>query len=104
MKTTASASLASCFAALSISAAEPVDAFPRQPPVPYLSVEESLKRFQIQDGYRLEPVLTEPAIKKPVAISFTDGLFWSIHEMQLLQPPMPLAAKPAAKKPVNAFQ
>lgn len=48
------------------------DAFPKQPPVPYLSVEESLKTFQIQDGYRLEPVLTEPIIKEPVAIAF-DG-------------------------------
>lgn len=32
------------------------------------------------------------------------GLFWSIHEMQILQAPIPLAAKPAAKKPANAFE
>ncbi|MDF1755510.1 MAG: discoidin domain-containing protein [Verrucomicrobiales bacterium] len=40
--------------------------------IPYLSVEESLKTFQLPEGYHLEPVLTEPAISEPVAIAF-DG-------------------------------
>ena len=47
-----------------------------------------------------------PAKAKFVRITQTgavDGLFWSIHEMQLLQPPIPFTAKPVAKKPANAF-
>jgi len=40
--------------------------------VPFLSVEESLERFRLPDGYRLEPVLTEPEIAEPVAAAF-DG-------------------------------
>ena len=57
---------------LTASAADKPDAFPPQPAIPYLSVAESLKTFQLPDGYRLEPVLTEPDIKEPVAIAF-DG-------------------------------
>lgn len=40
--------------------------------LPYLSVEESLKTFQLPEGYRLEPVLSEPHITEPVAAAF-DG-------------------------------
>lgn len=40
--------------------------------LPYLSVEESLKTFHLPEGYRLEPVLTEPQIAEPVACAF-DG-------------------------------
>ena len=68
--------------AATVTAAEPADAFPKQPPVPYLSVEESLKRFQIQDGYRLEPVLTEPIIKEPVAIAFDGNGRMFVAEMR----------------------
>ena len=82
MKTTASASIACCLAALGLSAAQPPGDFPKQPPVPYLSVEESLKRFQIQDGYRLEPVLTEPIIKEPVAIAFDGNGRMFVAEMR----------------------
>jgi glucose/arabinose dehydrogenase len=46
--------------------------FPLQPAVPYLSVEEQLKTFQLPEGYRLEPVLTEAHIKEPVVCAF-DG-------------------------------
>ncbi len=40
--------------------------------LPYLSVEESLATFELPEGYRLEPVLTEPQITEPVACAF-DG-------------------------------
>ncbi|MDF1812872.1 MAG: discoidin domain-containing protein [Verrucomicrobiales bacterium] len=40
--------------------------------LPYLSVEESLKTFQLPEGYRLEPVVTEPHIAEPVVCAF-DG-------------------------------
>lgn len=40
--------------------------------LPYLSVEESLKTFQLPEGYRLEPVVTEPHITEPVVSAF-DG-------------------------------
>jgi glucose/arabinose dehydrogenase/mono/diheme cytochrome c family protein len=40
--------------------------------LPYLSVEESLKTFQLPEGYRLEPVVTEPQITEPVVCAF-DG-------------------------------
>jgi len=40
--------------------------------LPYLSVEESLKTFQLPEGYRLEPVVTEPEITEPVVCAF-DG-------------------------------
>ena len=41
-----------------------------KPPVVALSVAEEQKRFQLQPGYRIEPVLTEPAIEQPAAIAF----------------------------------
>lgn len=40
--------------------------------LPFLSVEESLKTFHLPEGYRLEPVLTDPVIAEPVAAAF-DG-------------------------------
>ena len=40
--------------------------------LPFLSVEESLESFHLPEGYRLEPVLTEPQIAEPVACAF-DG-------------------------------
>lgn len=39
---------------------------------PFLSVEESLKTFHMPEGYRLEPVVTEPHISEPVTCAF-DG-------------------------------
>ena len=38
--------------------------------IPYLSPEESLKTFQLPEGYRLEPVVTDPIIAEPVACAF----------------------------------
>src|SRR6056297_2436783 len=40
--------------------------------LPYLSVEESLETFHLPEGYRLEPVVTEPEIAEPVVCAF-DG-------------------------------
>lgn len=43
-----------------------------KPPVLPLTVEEQAKKFLLQPGYSLEPVLTEPQIQQPGAITF-DG-------------------------------
>ncbi len=40
--------------------------------IPYLPVEESLERFRLPEGYRLEPVVTEPLVAQPVICVF-DG-------------------------------
>ncbi|MES2795999.1 MAG: c-type cytochrome [Bacteroidota bacterium] len=48
-----------------------IDLEPKQPVQP-LSVEEEQKQFLLQPGYKIEPILTEPAIQQPAAISF-DG-------------------------------
>jgi mono/diheme cytochrome c family protein/glucose/arabinose dehydrogenase len=47
------------------------DLSPR-PPVTPLSVAEQQKRFVLQPGFRMEPVLTEPRIEQPGSIAF-DG-------------------------------
>ncbi len=52
------------------------------PPVPYLSVEESLKTFQLPDGYKLTPVLSEPAIKEPVVAVFDGNGRMFVAEMR----------------------
>lgn len=43
-----------------------------KPPVLPLPVDEQRKKFMLQPGYKLEPVLTEPEIQQPGAITF-DG-------------------------------
>lgn len=50
----------------------PEDTLSAQPAVVQQSVQEQQERFVLPPGYRLEPVLTEPAIKEPAAIAF-DG-------------------------------
>ena len=45
---------------------------PEPTPPPYLSPEESVKLVQLPPGYRLELVLSEPAIREPV-VSVFDG-------------------------------
>ena len=50
--------------------------------VPYLSVEESLKTFQLQPGYRLEPVVAEPIIKEPVVAAFDGNGRMFVAEMR----------------------
>ena len=48
-----------------------IDASPKPPVLP-LSPEEQKKKFVLMDGYEMNPVLTEPQIQQPGAISF-DG-------------------------------
>src|SRR5688500_15774260 len=48
-----------------------IDLEPKPPVVP-LPVEEQQKKFLLPAGYKLEPVLTEPEIQQPGAITF-DG-------------------------------
>lgn len=57
---------------LSSLVAEEVKRYSPTGTVPYLSVEESLKTFHMPEGYRLEPVVTEPEITEPVVCAF-DG-------------------------------
>lgn len=48
-----------------------IDLEPRPPVVP-VSPKEQRKTFLLQDGYEIEPVLTEPQIQQPAAVTF-DG-------------------------------
>lgn len=41
-----------------------------KPPVTPLSPEDQVKSFQLPPGYKIEPVLTEPQIEQPGAITF----------------------------------
>ncbi len=60
--------------------------FPPMPPVQPRSVAESLKTMQLPPGYRLEPVLTEPAIAEPVALSFDgDGRMFVVEMRTYMQ-------------------
>ncbi len=77
----AALSIVGCLAG-KVGAADSDATFPKQPPVPYLGVEESLKHFQLPAGYKLEPVLTEPIIKEPVAIAFDGNGRMFVAEMR----------------------
>ncbi len=47
------------------------------PASPVLSVDQSLKSFQIQPGFVIEPVVSEPLIDKPVCLDFDSrGRMW----------------------------
>ncbi len=50
--------------------------------LPYLSVEESLKTFQLPEGYRLEAVVTEPEIAEPVVCAFDGNGRMYVAEMR----------------------
>ena len=52
------------------------------PPVPFLSVEESLRTFHLPDGYSLEPVVTEPHIHEPVVAVFDGNGRMFVAEMR----------------------
>ena len=61
-------------------------AWPAKAPVPLLSPAESAKKLQIAPGYRLELVLSEPAIKEPVAIAFDgDGRMFVVEMRSYMQ-------------------
>jgi mono/diheme cytochrome c family protein/glucose/arabinose dehydrogenase len=55
---------------------------PPMPPVPALTPEETLKTFKLPDGYRLEPVVTDPDIKEPVQTVFDGNGRMYIAEMR----------------------
>ena len=63
------------------AAAEPVAAAPPAPPKA-LSPEASIATMQLQKGYRLEPVLTEPQIAEPVMIAFDGNGRMYVAEMR----------------------
>jgi len=50
----------------------PTRIFDSTPSVDYLSPEESMKTFNLPNGYHLQLVASEPMIKEPVAIAW-DG-------------------------------
>ena len=61
---------------------KPAYTFPIKP----LSAEEELKTIQLQDGYSLELVLSEPVIKEPVAIAFDgDGKMYVVEMRTYMQ-------------------
>ncbi len=61
---------------------KPTYTFPIQP----LSAEEELKTIQLQEGYSLELVLSEPVIKEPVAIAFDgDGKMYIVEMRTYMQ-------------------
>ncbi len=50
------------------------------PPAPVLSVEDALKTFTLAEGYVIEPVVAEPLVEKPVALSFdANGNIWVVE-------------------------
>src|SRR5438132_361826 len=61
-----------CLGASRLAGAETAEEFPAQPPIPYLSPEEEAKTFVVEDGYKLELVLSDPVIREPVVTVF-DG-------------------------------
>ena len=50
--------------------------------VPVLSVGESIKDFQIEDGFMIEAVCAEPLIEDPVALSFDEDANMWVVEMR----------------------
>lgn len=74
------------FSLLAATAFAQDPAFPPKPPVKPLSVAESLKHVQLPKGYRLEPVLSEPDVAEPVAISFDgDGRMFVVEMRTYMQ-------------------
>lgn len=62
-------------------AAKP-DEFPPMPPVPALSAAEQLKLFELPEGYSMELVLDESAVKEPVQIVFDGNGRMYVAEMR----------------------
>lgn len=56
------------------------------PPAPILSVDASLKAMQVADGFVVEPVVSEPNVFNPVAMTFDgNGRMW-VAEMTRYMP------------------
>ncbi len=86
---TLSLALIAAFASVSAASAAPdteVKVFEPTGSLPYLSVEDSLKTFELPEGYHLEPVLTEPNIAEPVACAFDgNGRMYVIEMLSYMQ-------------------
>ena len=53
---------------------------------PVLSPSDSMKTFQLQPGYRVELVASEPMVQEPIAIDFdADGRLWVIEMLGYMQ-------------------
>lgn len=56
------------------------------PPAPVLSVKQALQSFQVQPGFVIEPVVSEPNVFSPVALAFdAQGRMW-VAEMTTYMP------------------
>jgi len=69
-------------ASISLRAADEPHPIPSPAPVPYLSAQESLKKFVLPEGYRLELVLSEPEIAEPVVCAFDGNGRMYVAEMR----------------------
>ncbi|MFA6545520.1 MAG: discoidin domain-containing protein [Limisphaerales bacterium] len=56
--------------------------FPPRPRIPMLPAAESLKKFQLPPGYRMELVVAEPHVKEPVAAVFDGNGRMFVAEMR----------------------
>src|SRR5688572_5312573 len=56
------------------------------PPAPPLSIEEALKTFKIQPGFRIEVVASEPLIEAPVEMEFDPAGNLYVLEMRPFMP------------------
>ncbi len=50
------------------------------PPAPYLGIEDSMKTFEVADGFKLEPIAHGEMVCMPVALDFdADGRAWVVE-------------------------
>lgn len=59
-----------------------VDPIPAEniPPSPYLNIEDSMKTFQVAEGFKVDPIAHGKMIKMPVALDFdSDGRAWVVE-------------------------
>src|SRR5581483_3558951 len=64
------------------AAEEETNAAPGSKPTPYLTPEEELKTFELQKGYSLELVVSDPIIKEPVLAVFDGNGRMYVSEMR----------------------
>ncbi|MEC5128242.1 discoidin domain-containing protein [Verrucomicrobiales bacterium BCK34] len=63
-------------------AAETDESLPKFDPIPMLSFEESVKTFQLPEGYHLELVVGDPVIQEPVVCAFDGNGRMFVAEMR----------------------
>jgi len=62
--------------------AKQIDPIPAEkiPPSPYLSIEDSMKTFEVAEGFKLEPIAHGEKVVMPVALDFDpDGRAWVVE-------------------------